>query len=317
MPLPPPQTITLKSRIPNDAKGKTLLGFLCQRFRYHTEDEWRAQLAAGRISLDGTPSTGAEELRGGMRLRYEKEHREPPVATDFRVLHHDDILMTVDKPAHIPMHADGPFIRNTLISLLRAQYGDDLHLVHRLDRETSGICVLARSKDAVKNLHEQFQANEVQKVYVALVHGVMPAPIECRAPIGHRADSQVQLRRSAAPDALSPKSAETRFEPIRVGPSRTLVRCLPATGRTHQIRAHLEHLGHPIVGDKLYGHPDSHYLDFVARMKAGESVFDDAADGPGRQLLHAHQIVIRHPANDEAVRYEATVPPEFERWLLS
>lgn len=317
MSLPESQPITLQSRIPNDAAGKSLLSFLSQRFRYHSEQSWQLELDRGRLSLDSVAATGSEVLRGGMQLRYEKQHREPRVATDFRVLHRDEALMTVDKPAHVPMHADGPFIRNTLLSQLREQHGDELQLVHRLDRETSGICVVACTKDALKAMHLQFQNSLVRKVYVAVVHGRMEQPATCGEAIGHKADSIVQLRRSAAADALAPKTARTRFEPVRQGPNKTLVRCLPETGRTHQIRVHLEHIGHPIVGDKLYGHPDSHYLDFVARMKAGETVFEDTADAPNRQLLHAHQIHLQHPTTEADTCFEAPIPAEFERWLLS
>lgn len=316
MPAPEPQSITLQSRIPNDAAGKSLLAFLSERFRYHSSDQWQRELASGRISLDGARAAGDETLRIGMRLRYEKLHREPAVATDFQVLHQDEVLMSVDKPAHVPMHADGPFIRNTLINQLRTAHGSDLHLVHRLDRETSGVCLIARSKEALKAIHEQFQGNLVRKVYVAVVHGRLEAAVECRAAIGHKAETEVQLRRSADDDARAPKAACTRFEPIRQGPNKTLVRCLPQTGRTHQIRVHLEHLGHPVVGDKLYGQPDSHYLEFVARMKAGESVFDEAPDKPNRQLLHSFQISLKHPTTAEQQRFEAPIPAEFARWLL-
>ena len=316
MPPPESQPLTLQSRIPNDAAGKNLLSFLSERFRYHSVDKWRRELGQGRVSLDGVTATGDEQLRRGMRLSYEKEHREPRVATNFRVLHHDDVLMSVDKPAHVPMHADGPFIRNTLISQLREQHGDNLQLVHRLDRETSGICVVALTKTALKAMHAQFHGNLVRKVYLAVVHGRMDQPVTCDNAIGHKANSLVQLRRSADQDAVAPKAARTRFEPIRHGPNKTLVRCLPATGRTHQIRVHLEHLGHAIVGDKLYGHPDAHYLDFVGRMKAGVSVFDDAKGTPNRHLLHAHQIYLEHPATGTEQCYEAPIPAEFERWLL-
>lgn len=316
-----PQPITLRSRIPNDAHGKDLLTFLCQRFRYHTRERWQQELDSGRLSLDDVRADGSETLRRGMQLSYAKDHREPRVRTDFRVLHEDDALMTVDKPAHLPMHADGPFIRNTLISQLRKAHGDDLHLVHRLDRETSGICVLARTKAALKAIHEQFHQGLVRKAYVAVVHGRMAQPVTCDQAIGHQSGGTVQIRRSAASDALHPKAAKTHFEPIRHGgvdgDERTLVRCMPETGRTHQIRVHLEHLGHPIVGDKLYGQPDAHYLEFVARMKSGGSVFEETDEGPNRQLLHAHLIHLRHPTTGAEVCYEAAIPEEFARWLLS
>jgi 23S rRNA pseudouridine1911/1915/1917 synthase len=318
---PEPQAITLQSRIPNDAKGLRLLDFLAQRFRYLNRDGWRTELADDRIALDGISASGDEVLRGGMKLRYEKMHREPQVSLDFRVVHQDTALLAVDKPSHLPMHADGPFIRNTLIHQLREEHGEQLQLVHRLDRETSGICIVATNKVAQAAVQAQFSANgdpnSVRKVYLAVVHGRLEHALRCEQPIGHKFGREVTLRRSAADDAENPKAASTTLEPVRYGPNKTLVRCLPETGRTHQIRVHLEQAGHPVVGDKLYGHPDSHYLAFVARMKAGESVFEDTAEAPNRHLLHAHKIYLRHPNDDSEQCYEAPIPEEFERWLLS
>lgn len=316
-----PHQITLQSRIPNDAKGLSLLTFLSQRFRYLDRTAWSRELADGRIQLDGHVAGGDEVLRGGMKLRYDKLHREPEVRLDYRILHQDEWLLAVDKPAHLPMHADGPFIRNTLVYRLREQLGDDLQLVHRLDRETSGVCIVARSKTAQALIQSQFSPapgeSGVRKEYLAVVRGRLENVARCEQPIGHKRGREVSLRRSAAADAENPKSACTTVEPLRHGPDHTLVRCLPETGRTHQIRVHLEHLGHPIVGDKLYGHPDSHYLDFVARMKAGQSVFVATDDAPDRQLLHAHRLHLRHPNDDRETCFEAPMPEEFERWLLS
>jgi RluA family pseudouridine synthase len=318
---PQPHAITLQSRIPNDAKGLSLLAFLSQRFRYLDRDGWLAELDDGKLALDGERASGDEQLHGGMKLRYEKLHQEPQVSLDYRVLHQDASLLAVDKPSHLPMHADGPFIRNTLIHRLREQHGEQLQLVHRLDRETSGICIVATNKVAQAAVQAQFspvgEGNSVRKVYLAVVHGRLDQAVRCEQPIGHKFGREVTLRRSAASDAENPKTACTTLEPVRHGPNKTLVRCLPETGRTHQIRVHLEQAGYPVVGDKLYGHPDSHYLAFVARMKAGESVFEDTAETPNRHLLHAHQIYLRHPDDDSEQCYEAPIPEEFERWLLS
>ena len=343
-----PHAISLQSRIPNDAKGQSLLGYLARRFPYLDRAGWQAELNDGRVALDDQQASGYEQLQGGMRLRYQKLHREPQVSLNFRVLHHDDSLLAVDKPAHLPMHADGPFIRNTLIYRLREQFGDGLQLVHRLDRETSGICIVATNKAAQAAVQAQFaqasppngkntangknppndqnptppanhtkQLGTVRKSYLAVVHGLLQRPLRCEQAIGHASNSIITLRRSAATDAKNTKPAATSFEPLRYGPNKTLLRCSPETGRTHQIRVHLEHAGYPIVGDKLYGHEDAHYLAFVARMKAGESVFEDTQDAPNRHLLHAHQIHLHHPTSGVEQCFEAPIPAEFERWLLS
>jgi 23S rRNA pseudouridine1911/1915/1917 synthase len=316
MPPPESQPVVLTSRVPADARGETLLTFLTRRFRYHDVEAWREELRAGRLQLDGARADGSEQLQRGMVLRYEKDHREPEVDRGYRVLHEDERLLVVDKPAHLPMHADGPFLRNTLIYLLRAAYGPELQLVHRLDRETSGVCVVARDKEAQALVQAQF-GGALAKTYVAVVNGVVDAPFVCDEPIGHDPESEVRLRRSAAPGALQPRPAHTAFAPLAHGPSRTLVTCRPTTGRTHQIRAHLEHRGHPIVGDKLYGAPDARYLDFVRHVKAGGSAFEERGGDPNRQLLHASALSFRHPGDGELVTYEAPTPEEFGRWLLS
>ena len=310
-----PSTITLSSRVPAEAKGQALIDFLSRRFRYHDRATWGRALEAGSVYLDDVRASGRETLRPGMTLRYEKEHIEPAVDANFSVLHVDDDILVVDKPAHLPMHADGPFIRNTLIHLLRTSYGDAIQLVHRLDRETSGVVVAARSKAAQAAIQRQFGV-DIEKTYLAVVDGLLPGALICQQAIGHHRDSSVRLRRSAAGDARDPQQARTEVEVVEHGPRRTLVRCRPATGRTHQIRVHLEHHGHPVVGDKLYGCSDDSYLSFVRKMKKGGSVFDAEEGAPNRQLLHAHTMSLRHPRDDRRMTFESPLPPEFRRWLL-
>jgi len=309
-------TIRLTSRAPAQAKGDALIDWLTRRFRYHSRADWLEQLHAGNVTLDGRVARGGERLLVGMEITYNKRHQEPEVCTDVRVLHEDNEFLVVDKPAHLPMHADGPFIRNTLIHILRRDHGPELQLIHRLDRETSGVVLCARSKAVQAQVQAQF-GHEISKSYVAVVNGVVAAPFTCDEPIGYHQHSEIRIRRSARTDASRQQHAETRVTPIERGASRTLVSCNPQTGRTHQIRAHLEHHGHPIIGDKLYGHSDANYLGFIRRMKAGESVFSNPDDGPNRQLLHADAVTLRHPGDHRMVTYKAPVPREFSEWLLS
>ncbi|MEZ6037702.1 MAG: RluA family pseudouridine synthase [Planctomycetota bacterium] len=309
----------LTCRIPADARGKTLLDYLSTRFRYHDRDAWQRELSAGRVRLGDQPARGHETLRTGMRLAYTKLHREPPVDDRFTVLHRDDALVVVDKPAHLPVHADGPFQRHTLIALLRERLGDpELQLPHRLDRETSGVCLVARDKVVQAAIQQQFASSTVHKVYLAVVHGHVAAPFVADQPIGLSSQSEVKIRRSAATDATATRPARTRFTPLRHGPQHSLVQCEPETGRTHQIRVHLEAAGHPVLGDKLYGRADADYLAFVHRSKAGHDVrLGDPTrpDLPHRQLLHAWRISLTHPSTGEQVTYEAPLPEEFEHWL--
>jgi len=311
-----PNVLELRSRVPGKSAGQPLGDYLAGRFRYHDRDAWAAHVTAGRVLVDGRSAHADDPVRAGAEVLYRKVHREPWVDDRIRVLHTDPDLVVVDKPAHLPMHADGPFVRHTLIHLLRTAHDfPDARVVHRLDRETSGVVVLPRTRRASRAVQEQFRAGTVEKLYLTVVAGRVEEHFHCDRPIGHSATSRIALRRSAAPDAVEPRPAFTRFAVVEHGPAATLLRCQPTTGRTHQIRVHLENCGHPVLGDKLYGRPDDDYLAFVHRMKAGGDPRAGPDDAPDRQLLHACSLEFDHPATGERVRYEAGAPPSFRDWL--
>lgn len=308
--------LELSSRVPATAAGQTLLDWLASRFRYHPRERWQDEIGAGRVRIDGRDAAPGDVLAAGMTVLYCKLHREPVVDRTVRVLHADAALLVVEKPAHLPMHADGPFVRNTLIHLLRTEHGHpEARIVHRLDRETSGLVVAARASAARRALERQFSAGTVAKHYLAVVRGEVAADFVCDAAIGHSTTSSIALRRSAAADSKQARPARTDFRVLERAPGRTLLECVPATGRTHQIRVHLEHAGFPVLGDKLYGRPDADYLEFVRRMKAGGDPRDTPAGQPSRQLLHAASLEFEHPDSGERLRFESPSPPEFDRWL--
>ena len=309
-------TLDLRCRIPPQAHGTALLDYLLARFPYHDRTAWLTELAAGRLTVDGRTVGARHVLRQGERLTYHKVHREPAVDAGFVVVHDDPSVVVVRKPAHLPMHADGPFVRNTLIHLLRDHLqARDLHLVHRLDRETSGLCVLARSAATRDALRVQFAAGPVRKAYLALVRGLATGDFVVDLPVGRSAESAVSLRRACGPTAIAAKPARTSFHVLARGPERTLLRCEPITGRTHQIRVHLEAAGLPLLGDKLYGRSDADYLAFVAHVKAGGSALDAPIGEPGRQLLHASELAFDHPGSAERLEFSDPAPPEFSTWL--
>lgn len=313
--MPGPDDLILQSRIPASADGTSLLDYLCSRFPYHPRARWLAEIAAGRLFVDGRLAAATTVVRGGGRLAYHKHHVEPEVDRDVRVLHEDAVLLAVHKPAHLPMHADGPFVRNTLVAILRQRCGPDLHPVHRLDRETSGLVLVARSLAARQHLQAQFAAGTVRKVYHAVVRGLVAADFVVDLPIGHAIASRITLRRLAGHEARDGRPATTRFGVLARGRQHTLLACRPETGRTHQIRAHLEAAGHPVLGDKLYGRADEDYLDFIARVKAGGDARAVPPGEPDRQLLHAAQLTFVHPGDGDARTLAAPTPHEFDAWL--
>ena len=286
--VPPADALLLRSLVPAAADGKGLLDYLLARFPYHGRERWQAEVAAGRLTLAGRPARASDRVHRGDEIVYQKAHQEPWVDDRIGVLHEDADLLVVDKPAHLPMHADGPFVRATLVHQLRERRREpELALVHRLDRETSGVCVLARTAAARKGLHEQFERGQVEKAYLAVVRGAVAADFEIDAPIGHAEASQIAIRRAAGPTARQARPALTRFAVVARGKHATLLRCEPRTGRTHQIRVHLESAGHPILGDKLYGRDDAGYLAFVQAVKRSGDPRAVPAGEPDRQLLHS------------------------------
>lgn len=314
--VPSPEPLILRSRVAADADGSSLLDYLVARFPYHDRERWQQEVAAGRVVLAGVRASGSERVRTGDTLAYHKIHREPWVDDHIPVLHEDAALLVVDKPAHLPMHADGPFVKATLVALLRARTGEQqLSLVHRLDRETSGVCVLARTAAARAALHEQFERGAVAKAYLAVVRGAVAGDFEVAAPIGRARDSRIALRRATGSAALDPRPARTRFVLVERTTGCSLLRCEPHTGRTHQIRVHLESAGHPILGDKLYGHPDDHYLAFVQSVKRSGDPRAATTAGPDRQLLHASSLTFVHPGSGTRVSFAAPLPALFEDWL--
>ncbi len=313
---PPEADLCLRTRVPAAHAGVLLLDYLCRRFRYHSRDQWRDELDAGRLELDGRRAAGDEVLRASAQLCYRKVHREPPVSRDIVVLHREPAFLVASKPAHLPMHADGPFVRHTFVHILGERLGlSRLHLLQRLDRETSGLVVVALDDGARQRLGEQWERGLVAKSYLAVVRGRVRESFVCEAPIGRALQSRISLRRAAGAAAAAGQPAATAFDVLAATDDASLLRCRPRTGRTHQIRVHLEHAGHGLLGDKLYGRPDADYLAFVQRMKAGGDPRDVPAHEPDRQLLHASELTFADPTTGAPRRFVAPLPDDFRRWL--
>jgi RluA family pseudouridine synthase len=298
--------------------GWKLGDFLVHRFRYHPPATWTARLREGAVRVNGDPGAADRVVRRGDRVEYSLWHEEPDV--DFRcdVLYEDAHVLAVAKSGNLPVHAGGKYIRNTLIAELRATRGAELRLAHRLDRETSGIVLLAKTRAAARVLEREFHARRVEKEYVAIVRGEFPPAIDVDAPIGRLEAPSVSAFRGV--DPLRGKPARTRFVRLALGPAAdappatprpvSLVAARPESGRTNQIRLHARHAGHPVLGDKIYGVPEEVARAFVA---GGETEGVLAAAGAPRQLLHCRRLVIRHPATGAPLALEAPAPADFAR----
>jgi 23S rRNA pseudouridine955/2504/2580 synthase len=231
----------------------------------------------------------------------------PPPAAHFTVLFEDDHLLVIDKPAGVAVHG-GSGVAFGVIEQLRAArpQAKFLELVHRLDRETSGVLMLAKKRAALVDLHEQIRENRVDKRYYACGHG------EWASDWGRRRAVKEPLHKYLLPDGerrvrVQPDGmpSHTVFNLVDRWPDYALLEAELKTGRTHQIRVHLAHLGLPIVGDAKYG-------DFALNKALARA---NAVPGIKRMFLHAYRLKITHPATRETLQFEARLPDECRRFI--
>jgi 23S rRNA pseudouridine1911/1915/1917 synthase len=297
-------------RAPDDEStaGQGLLAWLSARFSYYDTGQWCAAVNAGHVTVNGARTAPDHTLAEGDVVVYApKTTDEPePLPAGLALVLVDPEFVIVDKPAGVVVHRHSAFPGRTFVPALEAQLGGMLEPAHRLDRETSGVLLLARTTAAFRALQRQFEARTVEKRYLAVARGAVAwREHTLDAPIGPHPASAVAARRAVlAARSAGARAATTAFRALgRVGDD-TLVEARPTTGRTHQIRVHLEHLGHAIVGDPLYGRSDADYLEHTARLKRGERP-------PGRLLLHAASLTFVHPQTGATVHAQAPPPPGF------
>jgi 23S rRNA pseudouridine1911/1915/1917 synthase len=234
---------------------------------------------------------------------------EPEVPLSFEVLLDDPDVLAIDKPSGLPMHPTATYHRHTLSHLLEQRYGGEgryaPQIAHRLDRETSGIVLCGRSRASSRTLKMAFEAQRVQKSYLAIVRGVLAedtGTIElAMAPV----TSGLHVLMEPRPDGLA---ARTEWLVVERRAAHTLVELFPRSGRQHQLRVHLSSIGHPIVGDKLYG-PERE-APFLEHIETGMTPALLARLGHVRQALHAASIRFAHPATGQPAEVRSPLPPD-------
>jgi 23S rRNA pseudouridine1911/1915/1917 synthase len=253
---------------------------------------------AQRIVEDWAFDAAARPLGAAHRMRHNEvvvvfrpRWEEPEVPREVALLHVDDDVIALDKPAGLPVHPTAKFHHNTLTAVLAERFPRErVVLAHRLDRETSGVILAARTHEAERHLKGAFAGRDIEKTYQAVVHGVIAEDrFEVDAPLCLEG-GEVGVRMCVRPIARGGMASRTRFEVLERLDGFTRVACHPETGRQHQIRVHLAHAGHAIVGDKLYAHGDAVFL----------ASLDGALDDETRALL----LLERHALHAWAVRFE-------------
>lgn len=321
-----PEIIEVRFTVEDDFHGFRLDHYLKRKIprlsRTKIQEVIRTQLEGpgGRRLKPHSP------VSAGDRLLIRRPARpEPECPHAFEVLHDDEDLIVIDKPAGLPVHATARYYFNTLTRLLAERFpGQGLQIAHRLDRETSGCLVVARGREAASHLKRAFEARRVSKVYLALVNGEPPWPdgeehvIDVPLALAPPERSRLKIRMEPAwgrPDALE---AVTRVRVVERHPGCALVACRPVTGRQHQLRAHLAAVGHAIVGDKLYGHGDEAFARFCDREAEGVDPAEVEAEfGMARHALHAAAITFPHPRTKVPVTVESPLPLDMRRYIMN
>jgi 23S rRNA pseudouridine1911/1915/1917 synthase len=290
-------------RVPESAAGERLDRFLAALPEIGSRAAAERLVLDGGVLVDGSVRAKSARLAGGEELEFDAPgpvlSELVPEAMDLTVPYEDEHLLVVDKPAGLVVHPAPGHSQGTLVHGLLAydvEGGDEPErpgIVHRLDRDTSGLMVVARSAEAHRRLQEMVQAREVTREYIALVVG-RPRSLRgtIEAPIGR--DRNDALRHSL--DSDTPRDAVTHFEVEEILPRHALLRVRLETGRTHQIRVHLTAIDLPVAGDPLYG-------------RAGDL-------GLERQFLHAARLAFAHPITGAEVDVSSPLPPDLENALL-
>ncbi len=284
--------------VEEESAGLRLDHYLAGRLTNWSRSRIQATIKAGRVQLNGKEPRTSEVVRTGDEIRWEEPHVtacETAEAEDIPldILYEDNDLIVLNKPAGMVVHPGAGHASGTMVSALLHHCGslsqiggvERPGIVHRLDKETSGCLVVAKNDATHTSLTEQFAGREVKKVYLAVVEGVPRKPSGVvDAPMDrHRVHRQKMAIREGGREAV------TEYRVVGVAGVLSLIECRPKTGRTHQIRVHLKHLGCPVAGDPVYG-------------RRGKWT---------RHLLHAWKLSFRHPNTGKEVKFEAPPPEEF------
>jgi len=279
--------------------------FLAERLPDHSRAEVQRWIKSGLASVNGRPARPGMALKPGdvvlLTIPEPLQTELLPEDIPLVVLYEDEDVIAIDKPAGMVVHPAVGHSSGTLVNAILWHFpdiegvgeGGRPGIVHRLDKDTSGIILVAKNSRAHRHLQAQFKDRTIEKTYLALVHGhVSPERGIIDAPIGRHPRHR---KRMAVAPADKGREARTEYEIIAFYDANTLVAAHPLTGRTHQIRVHFASIGHPVVGDTVYGRRDAYRL--------------------GRFFLHAHRIRFHRPSDDELVELESPLPPELQALL--
>jgi len=301
-------------------EGERIDVFLAKYLKRISRSRIQEFIRNKQVTLDGRRVLPSTRVRSGSTVRIEGFRERPfavaPEPVPFSVIYYDEHIIVVDKPSGLIVHPARVHLAGTLVNGLLYRFGrlpesvvpGRPGIVHRLDRDTSGVMVVARTKEAYEDLKRQFKERTVAKVYLAITHGV---PRFTADTIDLPLDSSCETYNRVV-IAEGGKEAVTAYAVVRECGKYALLRVFPKTGRTHQIRVHLKHIGHPVLCDTLYGYEGSIRMSHLAGTCPG------GKDDPvvlSRLALHAERLTFVHPATGAEVTFSSPMPSEFISFL--
>jgi 23S rRNA pseudouridine1911/1915/1917 synthase len=305
-------TETRQFVVPAEAAGDRLDLFLVRQMPDWSRSQISRLIREGLVTVGSSlAKKSGDVIESGELIRVTAQHQESNAAAEdlpLDIVYEDSDILVVNKAAGMVMHIGAGVTSGTLVNALISHIGllssiggeQRPGIVHRLDKMTSGLVIVARNDTAHRRLSDQFKSREVHKTYVALVHGRMATDSgEITRPVGR--DPRRRTRMKAG--GIAAREALTKYRVLRRFNHFTLVEAMPQTGRTHQIRVHLASLGHPVVGDNTYGAP--------AKLRFG------ANEEPTlpRTFLHAAKLAFAHPITGAPLEFEAPLPAELAAFL--
>jgi len=291
------QGYAFTTTIGSEHHGQTLLFHLASLYPHSSAEVWQQRLSNGEITLNGVAAQGSESVAAGQILVWNcPPWTEPDAPCHFDILYEDDELVAVNKPSGLPTLPGGGFLENTLLRLVK-RHARHASPVHRLGRGTSGIVLFAKTPQAAARLEAIWNTREVQKIYRAVAENIAEhEAYEIHTPIGRVPHPRLGSVWAASPDG---KPSWSSAKVVARGTRTTTFEVGLHSGRPHQIRIHLASVGHPLVGDGLYG-------------PGGLPLADHPAlPGDGGYLLHARFLTFPHPVRGSQISLEAPLPPGF------
>lgn len=306
------EQIHLSADIPDDLAGLRLDQALAKLFPDYSRGQLSKWIKAGQVMLDDRQPRPRDAVKAGESVvisaelaNVDESWRAEPIALD--IVYEDDAVLLINKPAGMVVHPGAGNSHGTLVNALLAHVPELIHIpragiVHRLDKDTTGLLMVAKTLPAHNSLVSQLQARTVDREYQAVINGVITGGGKVDQPLGRH---PVERKKMAV--SRSGKPAVTHYRLVKRFRAHTHVRCKLETGRTHQIRVHMAHIRHPLIGDPVYG-----------GLRFGKGLSDTARDALTRfrrQALHAASLGFEHPDSGDWVHFEVPIPEDMQKLL--